>query len=175
MFVFLLEVVNSLASSLDKFIKSLAPRRCCCVPAHAPPPPYAPGYPRVSVPLCWAPRSQTGPAVGAAGTTGATGPFAGSHGSGPRLPPPSRPNPVHKVVVCQIMAQGFSEAQARAYLDEHAPTRVSSAVLRSPLRPPYPRPQGSMAYPPPPPPTRPTSPPLPIGMPVVRAPPDWRV
>ena len=152
MFNFLLEVINSCGSVLDKFVKTLAPH-WRCIPAPAPSSPPAPSLELVNVQQ--AQHSSTDMPVT---------PMAVDR---PPLPThlsyldSSSPLPlIDQVMLYQHGLEVLNQTRLIRGEPPYLPGAPSSGA--------HPLKRGTS------PPTCPTSPPPPLGLPLAHAPPDWR-
>ena len=152
MFTFLLEVINSCGSVLNKFVKTLAP--CwCCAPAPTPPSPPAPSPELVSVQ-----QEQHGSTDMPVTSMAVDQPPPPAHLSYLNY---SSPLPFEEQAVLHMHGlEVLNQIQSDRGDPPYLPGAPSSGAR--PLK------HGTLT------PTRPTSPPPPLGLPLACAPPDWR-
>ena len=152
MFTFLLEVVNSCGSVLDKFVKTSAPH-WCCTPAPAPPSPPAP-LPE-SVTVQWEQCDSTDMPV----TTMAVD----------QPPPPPHLSYLDYSSPLSLIDQSVLHMYGLEALNQVWSIRGDPPFTPgAPSSRAHPQKCGNL------PPVHPTSPPPPLGLPLACAPPDWR-
>ena len=168
MFTFLLEVINSQSHNLDQFIKTSAPcRHCAPAPAPSPPPVVGPSA-SVVRPLASSLAGLQVPDMRTRhnGTDTPVAPMAVDPAPPPSAPPPS----LWDLSALTPFDRNLLATQGLAAYNEVRSIARESPFVPKALLPPRARPEKRGFSPP----VHPTSPPLPIGTPLARAPPNWR-